>query len=256
MNTSSNSGYSSNINSSINTKIKDRMKALPNVRSSMFTEDSQPSDVSNYSAQFGDSDQPIRSKMKSPFTVLVPDRLSDHQQQRPPIKKTFKQSVMDDYARINRKEPLIKKKKSISKKGRDPKLEAEAKKVEGKQKHRFLRGSVAVREVRRYQSYSRLLLTKRPFQRVVRDIAVSINGELRWSSIALMALQEAAESYLTGLFEDSNLCAIHANRVTIMKKDLDLARRIRGIGDISMTDAKLEAARDVKRNVLDRQPPN
>ncbi len=43
-----------------------------------------------------------------------------------------------------------------------------------------------------------------------------------------MALQEAAEAHLVGLFEDCNLCAVHAKRVTIMPKDLQLARRIRG----------------------------
>lgn len=52
--------------------------------------------------------------------------------------------------------------------------------------------------------------------------------ELRFQSAAIMALQEAAEAYLVGLFEDSNLCAIHAKRITIMPKDLQLARRIRG----------------------------
>ena len=54
------------------------------------------------------------------------------------------------------------------------------------------------------------------------------NNDLRFQANALLALQEASEAYLTGIFEDSNLCALHANRVTIMKKDMDLARRIRG----------------------------
>ncbi len=72
------------------------------------------------------------------------------------------------------------------------------------------------------------MLQKAPFQRFIRAISDGIDSQLRFQSSALIALQEAAESYLTGLFEDANLCAIHANRVTVMKKDLDLARRIRG----------------------------
>ena len=72
------------------------------------------------------------------------------------------------------------------------------------------------------------LLAKAPFQRFIRSISDSIDSQLSFQSSALLALQEAAESYLTGLFEDANLFAIHAGRVTILKKDLDLARRIRG----------------------------
>jgi len=72
------------------------------------------------------------------------------------------------------------------------------------------------------------MLSKAPFQRFIRAISDGIDTQLRFQSSALLALQDAAESYLTGLFEDANLCAIHANRVTILKKDLDLARRIRG----------------------------
>ncbi len=67
-----------------------------------------------------------------------------------------------------------------------------------------------------------------PFQRLVRELAREHNAELRFQASALLALQEATESYLVGLFEDVNLCALHAGRVTIMSKDLHLARRIRG----------------------------
>jgi histone H3 len=73
-----------------------------------------------------------------------------------------------------------------------------------------------------------LLLRKLPFQRLVREIAREYKAELRFQSSAILALQEAAEAYLVGLFEDTNLCAIHAKRVTIMTKDIQLARRIRG----------------------------
>ena len=97
-----------------------------------------------------------------------------------------------------------------------------------KKKMRFKPGTVALREIRRYQKTTDLLLRKLPFQRLVREIAGGFNNNLRFQSSAIMALQEASEAYLIGLFEDTNLCAIHAKRVTIMPKDMQLARRIRG----------------------------
>ena len=97
-----------------------------------------------------------------------------------------------------------------------------------KKPHRFRPGTVALREIRKYQKSTELLIRKLPFQRLVRDIANEYKAELRFQSSAILALQEAAEAYLVGLFEDTNLCAIHARRVTIMTKDIQLARRIRG----------------------------
>lgn len=73
-----------------------------------------------------------------------------------------------------------------------------------------------------------LLIRRLPFMRLVREIATEFKQDVRFQSQAVLALQEAAEAYLVGLFEDTNLCAIHAKRVTIMTKDLHLARRIRG----------------------------
>jgi histone H3 len=67
-----------------------------------------------------------------------------------------------------------------------------------------------------------------PFQRLVREIATGFSTDIRFQSNALLALQEAAEAYLVGLFEDSQLLAIHAKRVTVSPKDMALARRIRG----------------------------
>ena len=101
--------------------------------------------------------------------------------------------------------------------------------VEGgvKKPHRYRPGTVALREIRRYQKSTELLIRKLPFQRLVREIAQDFKTDLRFQSAAIMALQESAEAYLVGLFEDSNLCAIHAKRVTIMPKDIQLARRIR-----------------------------
>lgn len=97
-----------------------------------------------------------------------------------------------------------------------------------KKPHRFRPGTVALREIRKYQKSTELLIRKVPFQRVVREIAQDFKSDLRFQSTAIMALQEAAESYLTGLFEDTNLSAIHGGRVTIQPRDLQLARRIRG----------------------------
>uniref|UniRef100_F2Z5K9 H3 clustered histone 10 n=1 Tax=Sus scrofa TaxID=9823 RepID=F2Z5K9_PIG len=94
--------------------------------------------------------------------------------------------------------------------------------------HRYWPGTVALREIRRYQKSTELLIRKLPFQRLVREIAQDFKTDLRFQSSAVMALQEACEAYLVGLFEDTNLCAIHAKRVTIMPKDIQLARRIRG----------------------------
>ncbi|KAF2404422.1 histone-fold-containing protein [Trichodelitschia bisporula] len=98
-------------------------------------------------------------------------------------------------------------------------------------KRRYKPGTVALREIRHFQRSTELLLTKLPFARLVREVALSFvpHGEvLRWQSQAIMALQEATEAFLVHLFEDTNLCAIHAKRVTIMQKDIQLARRIRG----------------------------
>lgn len=97
-----------------------------------------------------------------------------------------------------------------------------------KKTRRYRPGTVALREIRRYQNSTELLIRKLPFQRIVRDIAAEINPNLRWQAAALGALQEAAEAFAVGLFEDVNLCCIHAKRVTIMPKDIQLARRIRG----------------------------
>ncbi|KAI1247911.1 histone H3-like centromeric protein hH3v [Eutypa lata] len=99
-------------------------------------------------------------------------------------------------------------------------------------RRRYRPGTLALREIRRLQNNTDLLLKKLPFSRVVRDIAVTMRPRdeaFRWQSQAILALQEATEAFLIHLFEDANLCAIHAKRVTIMQKDIQLARRIRGV---------------------------
>ena len=97
-----------------------------------------------------------------------------------------------------------------------------------KKPHRYRPGTVALREIRRYQKSTDLLVRRLPFQRLVREIAQDYKGDLRFQASAVLAMQEAAEAYHVGLFEDTNLCAIHARRVTIMPKDIQLAQRIRG----------------------------
>ena len=104
-----------------------------------------------------------------------------------------------------------------------------------KKRYRYRPGTVALKQIRQYQKSTELLIRKLPFQRLVREIASDsevilspLCGKVRFQSAAIMALQEASEAYLVGLFEDSNLCAIHAKQVTIMPKDIQLARRIRG----------------------------
>ena len=101
-----------------------------------------------------------------------------------------------------------------------------------KKAYRFRPGTVALKEIRRYQKSTELLIRKLPFQRLVWEIVDEecpshMRGKVRFQSAAINALQEACEAYLVGLFEDSNLCAIHAKRITIMPKDIQLARRIR-----------------------------
>ena len=89
-----------------------------------------------------------------------------------------------------------------------------------KKPHRFRPGTVSLREIRKYQKSTELLIRKLPFQRLVREIATDFKSDLRFQSQAILAIQEAAEAYMVGLFEDTNLCAIHAKRVTIMPKDI------------------------------------
>lgn len=94
--------------------------------------------------------------------------------------------------------------------------------------HRYRPGTVALREIRKYQKSTDLLIRKLPFQRLVREIAQDFKLDLRFQSSAILALQESCEAYIVGLFEDSNLCAIHGRRVTVQPRDIQLARRIRG----------------------------
>lgn len=97
-----------------------------------------------------------------------------------------------------------------------------------KKPHRYKPGTVAIREIKKYQKSTELLLRKGPFARLVRQVAQDFKTDLRFQSTAILALQSAAEAFLISIFEDANLCAIHAKRVTIQDKDIKLACRIRG----------------------------
>ncbi|KAM3599911.1 uncharacterized protein V6R79_013656 [Siganus canaliculatus] len=97
-------------------------------------------------------------------------------------------------------------------------------------KRRFRPGTRALMEIRKYQKSTDLLLRSKPFCRLVREVCQNFSREaLRWQVFALLALQEAAEAFLVMLFSDANLCAIHAKRVTLFPRDIQLAKRIRGI---------------------------
>jgi histone H3 len=87
-----------------------------------------------------------------------------------------------------------------------------------KKPHRYRPGTVALREIRRYQKSSELLIRRLPFQRLVREIAQDYKTDLRFQGSAVLALQESSESYLVALFEDAMLCALHAKRVTIFPR--------------------------------------
>ena len=105
------------------------------------------------------------------------------------------------------------------------------KKAQGgpKRKTRVRPGVVALREIRKYQKSSELLIRRLPFQRLVREVSNNFKSDLRWTGEAMLALQEAAEAHLVSLFADAQLTAIHARRVTILPKDIQLVRRVRGL---------------------------
>lgn len=95
-------------------------------------------------------------------------------------------------------------------------------------KTKFRPGMKALREIRKFQSTTKLVIQKMPFQRLVKEIAQSIRPDLRFQSSAVEAIQEATEAYMVGLFDDANACAIHAQRVTVQPADIQLAMRLRG----------------------------
>lgn len=102
-------------------------------------------------------------------------------------------------------------------------------------RRRFRPGTVALREIRRYQQQINLLVPRLPFARLVREIIQVVQGgrvegglQFRVGSTAMEAMQQATEALAVGLYEDANLAAIHARRVTVSKGDLEIARRLQG----------------------------
>lgn len=124
--------------------------------------------------------------------------------------------------------------KAVKKEVKEPRTVLKTMTTKEKIKRKAKRGTVALREIRKYQKSTELLIRKLPFQRLVRELATkvappSIRNDLRFQASSLEALQQAAEAFVVGMMEDSNLCAIHAKRVTIMPKDLQLSCRLRRI---------------------------
>ena len=169
-------------------------------------------------------------------TVGGQPKPSTSAQQRLKPKKPSAQSVKEAQAELKR---ILAEKREEKRKAAAARMAKKsgqkAPKGGVKKRYRYRPGTVALKQIRQYQKSTDLLIRKLPFQRLVREIACDsevikspLCGKVRFQSAAIMALQKAAEAYLVGLFEDTNLCAIHAKRVTIMPKDIQLARRIRG----------------------------
>lgn len=97
-----------------------------------------------------------------------------------------------------------------------------------KKKFRWRPGTVVLREVRRYQNSTDFLIAKAPFRRLVREIVSNLKESFRMSPTCVEALQESTELYVTSVLADANLCTLHANRVTIYPKDIQLALKLRG----------------------------
>ena len=113
----------------------------------------------------------------------------------------------------------------------EERLGAEEEKSREQMPQRYRPGTVAQWEIRRYQQSTELLIRRAPFDHLVRELVQDLRHgghELRISPAAITALQEVAEAYLVLLFEDTNLATIHAKHVTIMPKDIQLARRVCG----------------------------
>ena len=86
----------------------------------------------------------------------------------------------------------------------------------------------ALKEIRKYQSSGKLLIRWLPFQRLFKEVAQGFRTDLKFQGMAIKVLQEAGETFLVGILEQANLCAVHAKQVTVMPKDIQMARHIRG----------------------------
>ena len=179
-----------------------------------------------------------KNSSPSPISSNITTNLSKHPTARkstaPPVRR---QSFVPDNIRAGRAVAISSKAPRSSVATKTPRNIVPAKKSQPKSpagisKRKFRPGTRALKEIRKYQKSSDLLIPSLPFSRLIREVAQSVLGssmpDIRFQSAAILALQEAAEAYLVTLFEDTVLCAIHARRVTIMPRDMQLARRIRG----------------------------
>jgi histone H3 len=151
----------------------------------------------------------------------------------PRTNKTTKNTKATKVSKAKAPKTKTSKSKGKGKVTKSAKSQAGLKPVQGtvKKSHRYRPGTVALREIRRYQKSTELLIPKLPFSKLVREIAEEVNptnSKLQFQAGALVALQESAENYLVKLFEDANMASIHSKRVTVMPKDMQLARRLRG----------------------------
>lgn len=117
---------------------------------------------------------------------------------------------------------------SLTANRRLPARQAVSERVNPRRPHRFRPGTVALRDIKKYQKSTQLLIPKLPFSRLAREVMQEFKVDLRVTGSAMLAIQEAVEAHLVGLMDDANLCAIHDKRQTLMPKDVQLARRIRG----------------------------
>jgi histone H3/H4 len=133
-----------------------------------------------------------------------------------------------DTSFIGARSSSARKSKSPKRFFQSPKQQQQQQQQDSPTKRRYRPGQRALKEIRFYQRNTDLLIRKLPFARLVKEVSEAARRGLRWQAQAILALQEAAETHLVGLFEDAYLCSIHAKRVTLMVKDMELARRIRG----------------------------
>ena len=144
---------------------------------------------------------------------------------KPAGKKVVSKNVMDTIAAGRRRKESATHERVMPKVQRDP----------TKRYYKRKPGTRSLREIAYYQKRVKLLIPKLRFQRLFREIItdpqIVHRVDLRVQANAILAAQEASEAFLLGLYEDSNLCAIHAKRVTLMPKDIHLAQRIRGERD-------------------------
>ena len=163
--------------------------------------------VERRSSSDQDQDLPEEERSRAGPSQSVKTPKKTKRKQKPTVKSTVKSTVVVSTTSNNNKT-----------------------KMTNSSRRRYQPGMKALREIRKFQKSTDLLIPALPFSRLVREIVqtVTVGQQFRFQSLAIKALQEASEAYLVGFFEDAVLCAMHAKRVTIMPKDMDLVKRIRG----------------------------